>query len=129
MDMGIWVSPCLQGMFYLFCSFVLLGIFLVSFFISRCWCRLSRGHVRATARVCALCSLRDLARHARTVAGRRRHPAFLLSFDIFHNIFFSFSDVRLFLILMETQPLFAEPWQAVLPNRALCRPHHAGERR
>jgi hypothetical protein len=37
--------------------------------------------------------------------------------------------VRRFLILLETQPLFAEPWQAVLPNRALCRPHHAGERR
>ena len=75
-------------------------------------------------------SLRDVPRAPRPLwpaAGATLHS--LLSFDIFHNIFFSFSVVRLFLSLLETQPLFAEPWQAVLPNRALCRPHHAGERR
>ena len=34
MDMGIWVSPCLQSMFYLFCLFVLLGNLFVSDLLS-----------------------------------------------------------------------------------------------
>ena len=93
MDMGIWVSPCLQGMFFFFCSFVPLGIFLVSYFRFFTSTFGVARHVRATA-----ISARSTRHHSQTVSATPRAPRprwpdagatlhSLLSFDIFYNIF------------------------------------------